>query len=174
MSGIAPSPSRVCLGRIADAHGVRGLVKIQPYGEDVGLLEALDVWSAKDGGDLLEISLRNLVGRFTLAEIKGVADRDAALALRGTELWVARADLPEPDEDEFYIEDLKGLAVRFASGEDGGKIVAVQDFGAAPLLEIRPPSGPTWYLPFTREYVPDVDPEGGFVVIDPPEGLASE
>ena len=55
-----------------------------------------------------------------------------------------------------------------ADGERLGVVKAVQDFGAGDLLEIQPPAGQTWYAPFTREVVPEVDLAGGKVVIDRP------
>jgi len=64
---------------------------------------------------------------------------------------------PAPDEDEFYVTDLIGLSVVTPDGAPLGTIRAVQDFGAGDLLEITPPEGgATWYLPFTREAVPEV------------------
>lgn len=76
---------------------------------------------------------------------------------------------PPEDEDEFYVTDLIGLAVETADGEPLGKVKAVQDFGAGDLLEIQPPQGATWYLPFTREAVPEVHISEGKVIAVPPE-----
>ncbi len=153
---------KVCVGRIAGAHGVRGDVKIVPYCEDPALLEKVEGFGVR--------ILRGH-GNFLLAEIEGITDREAAMALKGTELWIERSALPEPEEEEYYFEDLKGLEVRGADGLACGKVVAVQDFGATPLLEIRPVAGASYYLPFTKEYVPEVNLAGGFVSINPPEGL---
>src|SRR5690606_17019387 len=92
-------------------------------------------------------------------------------ALRGLRLYVPRAALPEPEEDEFYLADLIGLEARSPQGETLGRIKAVQNFGASDMLEIDPGAGqPTWYLPFTREATPDVRiPEGGVLAGRPPE-----
>jgi 16S rRNA processing protein RimM len=165
---------RICLGRITDAHGVRGLVKILPYGDDPALMENLCVYDGEESQKTVTIELDRPQGRHILARIKGCDDRDAALALRGTELWAARDDLPETGDDEFYIEDLKGLAVRVRGGDENGHVVALRDFGASPLLEIRPPAGQSYYLPFTKECVPEIHMEDGFIIIDPPEGLLDQ
>ncbi|HMP61993.1 MAG TPA: ribosome maturation factor RimM, partial [Phenylobacterium sp.] len=81
-----------------------------------------------------------------------------------------RDSLPPPDEDEFYLADLIGLSVATAEGEVLGKVKSVQDFGAGDLLEIQPPAGASWWLPFTRETVPEVKiPEGRLVAVRPAE-----
>jgi 16S rRNA processing protein RimM len=98
-----------------------------------------------------------------------VQTRDQAEALRGLKLYIARADLPEPDDDEFYVTDLIGLAVVSPDGEPLGKVKAVQDFGAGDLLEVQPEHGATWYLPFTREAVPEVRIDAGEVVAVKPD-----
>ncbi len=162
---------RILMAKIASAHGVKGLVKLQPFCEDISLLDTLEIFTSERGGDTLELTIRHADAKHVLAEIEGVQDRDAAQALKNTELWADRAALPEPDEDEYYFEDLKGLAVKHVNGGDAGQVLAVQDFGAGALLEIRPPKGASYYLPFTGEYIPEVNLENGFLVIDPPEGL---
>jgi 16S rRNA processing protein RimM len=72
--------------------------------------------------------------------------------------------LPDPDEDEFYVTDLIGLAVETPAGERLGVIKSVQDFGAGDLLEVQPQDGASWYLPFTKEAVPQVRLADGKVV----------
>jgi 16S rRNA processing protein RimM len=140
---------RICIGKITSAHGVKGLVKILPYGEDTGLLEHAEGF---------KITLKNPMGKFILAEIEGVSDRDAAEALRNTELFIARDKLPEiKDADTFYYEDLLGLKAVDEDGSEIGKITAIENFGAGELLEIRLTSGQDVLVPFTGEYVPEVN-----------------
>src|SRR5581483_9994102 len=91
-----------------------------------------------------------------IARASEVVTREDAEALRGLELFVPRDALPPPDEDEFYLADLIGLDAVTPDGAPLGRIKSVQNFGAGDLLEIAPPTGPTWWLPFTREAVPDV------------------
>jgi 16S rRNA processing protein RimM len=91
------------------------------------------------------------------------------------ELYVARSNLPEPDEDEWYYSDLVGLAAVNGDGDTVGEVVAVQDFGAGDLLEIRQPGERhTLLLPFTRASVPVVDVKAGRVVIVPPEEMEND
>jgi len=77
---------------------------------------------------------------------------------------VPRAALPAPDEDEFYLADLIGLRAVGPDGVELGRVKNVQNFGAGDLLEIAPETGPTWWLPFTRDAVPEVRIADGVVV----------
>lgn len=164
---------RVLLAEIVGVHGVRGLVKVKTFTEQPEAVVEYGPLRDKDGREIgLEIRGRHKAG--LLAAIEGVADRDAARRLQGTRLFVPRAALPPLDgqEDEFYYADLVGLSVRLGEGEDVGEVASVQDFGAGDALEVRlRDSAETVIVPFTREMVPEVDMQEGFVVIDPPPGL---
>ena len=84
--------------------------------------------------------------------LKGVADRTAAEKLNGVELFVDRDKLPPTeDDDDFYHADLIGLEARLTDGTVLGKVIAVPNFGAGDLLEVRDPrSGDTYLYPFTK------------------------
>lgn len=153
----------IVIGKIAGAYGVKGAVKIAPFCEDLSLLE-------KAGN--LRISILRMQGEHVVAEIEGVANREDAHALKGTEIYVQRSVMIDPDDGEYYHEDLKGLEVKDATtGKSCGRVIAVQDFGAVPLLEISPLSGSSYYLPFTLECVPEVNVAKGFVSVSIPDGL---
>ena len=79
-----------------------------------------------------------------------------------------RDALPPPEDDEFYLADLVGLRVETAEGQVLGAVRGVQDFGAGDLLEVKPEGGPSFWLPFTREAVPEVDIAGGRLLAVPP------
>ena len=96
-------------------------------------------------------ALRAQVRRFVEQEIKPHA---LAWEEHG---FVPREALPPPDdEDEFYVADLVGMAAETPDGAPLGQVKSVHDFGAGDLLEIEPPHGASWWLPFTREAVPKV------------------
>src|SRR5690606_3615773 len=118
-----------------------------------------------DGAPALTITAARPVKDGLIARTKEIETKEQADALRGLRLYVPRAALPEPDEDEFYLADLIGLEARAPDGEVLGRIKAVQNFGASDMLEIDPGAGrPTWYLPFTREAVPEVRLADGHVL----------
>ena len=107
-----------------------------------------------------------------LVAVVGVADRDAAARLTGTRLYVERARLPAPPEDEFYLADLVGLTAQGVAGEAFGTVTAVEDHGAGPYLVLSGP--PERLVPFTQAAVPVVDVAGGRVVVDPPVDVLGE
>ena len=108
-----------------------------------------------------------------LARIEGVADRTAAEALRGLRLYVERRALPATGEREWYEADLIGLAAVGRDGRDWGKVVAFHDFGAGLAMEVSggEASRSSLMLPFNDDAVPEIDVEGGRVVVDPPAGV---
>ncbi len=147
------------LGRIAGAHGIRGEVLIKSFTaapEDIGAYGAL---STADGSRAFEIaSARSTPKGGVVARLKGISDRNAAEALKGTDLYVARDRLPPPSDDEFYYADLVGMTAVTPDGATLGEIVAVQNFGAGDLLEVRlAGKAKTKLIPFTDAAVPDVD-----------------
>jgi len=163
-----PDARLIRVGRVAGAFGVKGEIRIATYTEQP--MSLLDYGALLDQRGAVCLSLTTareskggLIGR-----AKGIETKEQADALRGLILHVDRASLPEPDEDEFYLTDLIGLAAVAPDGSSLGKIRSVQDFGAGDLLEVEPPAGNTWYVPFTRAVVPSVDIAAGKVVIDRP------
>lgn len=166
-------PKRVCLGKIVSAHGVRGLVKILPFGEDVTLLQTLSpLYTGPDTTEKLSVKIHNHSGKTLTAAISGCKDRDQAQSLRGTELWTDRESLPElKDETEFYIDDLVGLEARNSSNIRIGRVTAVDNFGAGDLLDIQTDQGKSGYVPFRSAFVGDVNGKEGFLILTD-EGLA--
>ncbi|MBX2806218.1 MAG: ribosome maturation factor RimM [Hyphomicrobiales bacterium] len=162
----------VLLGRIAGAHGVRGDVKITSF---TAMPESIGSYGALSDGKGCRLTievLRPLKGTSVSARIAGVKDRNGAEALKGVELFVERAKLPETDDDEWYYSDLIGLKAVTPEDERIGEIIAVQNFGAGDLLEIRrEASGKTVLIPFTEIVVPVVDIRAGRVIIDEPEEM---
>ena len=94
-----------------------------------------------------------------------VTTPEQANAMRGTDLFTAKGNLPDLDEDEFYYSDLVGMQVKTVDGKMAGTVVAVQDFGAGDLLEIKPKEGGSFYHPFTKEAVPKVDMKARRIIV---------
>jgi len=166
--------ARVCLGEITAPHGVRGEVKIKTFTSDPANLVAYGPPTDQEGGRSFQITLTGRAKGGVIARLAGIGDREAAAALRGTRLYVARAALPAPLEDEFYHSDLIGLSVELGDGRVLGRVKAVQDLGAGDLLEVALPDGRTVMAPFTKEVVPVVDLEAGRLVLEPVPGLLDE
>ena len=159
----------VCLGRIVGAHGVRGIVRIRSHTANPDDLTAYGALSDETGARRFAVTVTGHVKGLLLARVDGVDDRDAAEALRGTDLYVPRAALPPTEGEEYYHVDLLGLRAEREDGTQLGQVSAVHDHGAGPIVEIQPPDGPSTLVPFTRERVPAVDIEGGRMVVAAPE-----
>jgi len=168
----AEAKPRVCLGQILGAHGLAGEVQLRTFTGNPDDIASYGPLLDESGARSFEILKLRPAKKGPVVRIKGVDDREAAEALKGVELYVERERLPEPDAQEWYYADLIGLAVEDAEGKRLGTVIAVQNFGAEDLLEIKPGSGgPTLLMPFRRSTVPEVDLDGGRLVIAPPEGL---
>ena len=158
------------VARVAGAFGVRGEIRITTFTEDPLALAAYKVLTREDGSPGLTITTARAVKGAVIARATGIETRDQAEALRGLKLFIAREALPAPDDDEFYHADLIGLSIETAAGEPMGKVKTIQDFGAGDLIEVQPPMGASWWLPFTREAVPEVRlAEGKLIAVRPAE-----
>ena len=163
--------ARICLGIITGAHGVRGRVRIKSFTAEPQAIARYGALETEAGDRRFELEITGAGKGVLIARIEGIDDRDAAESLKGTRLYVRRAALPPPEEEEFYQADLVGLEARRSDGKPLGRVTAVHDFGAGASLEIEDAAGKTLLVPFTRSTVPQIDIAGGSVVIVPPEGL---
>ena len=167
-------PARVCVGVIVGAQGVRGAVRVKPFTAEPDGVAAYGPVEDEAGARRFELRLVGRAKGVVIAALPGVADRDAAEALRGVRLYVSRARLPAPEEEEWYHADLLGLRAVLADGTVLGRVQAIHDFGAGDSIEIEREGAPPLLVPFTRAAVPVVDLAAGKLVVAPPEGLLEE
>ena len=171
----SPKSARILLGRIAGAHGIRGEVVIHAYTVTPESISAYGPLFDRAGERSFEIANARATAKGVVARLKGIGDRTAAEALKGVELYVDRDRLPAAAEGEFYHVDLIGLAAVDPEGRQIGEIVAVQNFGAGDLLEIRlVGSGKTELVPFTEATVPEVNIAAGRAVVAMPAASNEE
>lgn len=154
--------SPVTLAVIIGAHGVTGEIRLKLFTED------LSAYKSFNGGALTLKSTRH-GSNGTIARIAEVTDRNAAEAMRGTELTVLRSELPPLAEGEYYHADLLGLPVVSTEGEALGIVVAIDDFGAGDVIEVERPSedgkaGKRFMVPMNADAVPDWN--GDRLVVD--------
>jgi 16S rRNA processing protein RimM len=147
----------VLVGAVVGAFGVRGEVRVRSFTADPAAIASYGPLLDKAGALVLTPKRLRPAGEEFALTAPEVKTREEAQALRGTGLFVSRAALPPTEEDEFYHVDLIGCEVEALDGTALGSVRSVQDFGAGDLLEIRPPEGQTWFLPFTKAAVPVVD-----------------
>jgi 16S rRNA processing protein RimM len=154
------------MGRIAAPFGVKGWVKVQPYSEDPAALMDFESWRVGRGERHSEYIVEAIQdhGNALVAKLGGIDDRDAAYALRGQEISVARSELPAPEENEFYWSDLIGLKVINREGIELGSVASLLETGAHDVLVVK---GQREHLiPFVAAFVGKVDLAAGIVEVD--------
>ena len=161
--------ARVLIAQIGAAHGVRGEVRLKAFTADPLSVARYGALESEDGRQRFEIEALRPAKDVLVVRLKGVADRNAAEALKNLRLYVAREKLPDPGDDEFYVADLIGLAAERPDGASLGTVKAVHNFGAGDVLEIElSEGGATVMLPFTAATVPRIDVVARKIVIEPP------
>lgn len=173
------------VGRIVDAWGLKGWIKVQPFAADPQALFSTRSWfilpSEKAGvtrpatvagslPTLLKITQVKDHGDVVVALAQEVPDRTAAEAMRGARVFVGRASFPTPDADEFYWVDLIGLDVVNREGVVLGSVVGLLDTGPHSVLRVLPP-GETKedaerLIPFVGAYVDAVSLEQRCITVD--------
>jgi 16S rRNA processing protein RimM len=159
----------VLLAAIIGAQGLKGEVKAKLFTATPDALPRYGVLHTKDGRKLKITAFRPSKEGEAVIAFEDVRDRNMAEALKGAELFVDRAALPDTDEDEFYHADLIGLEVRDSEGRVLGKVSALHNFGASDVLEFVRPDGDTVHIAFTRETVPVLNIADGFIIVAVPE-----
>jgi len=156
----------VLMAVIGAAHGIKGELRVKTFTGEAMALGEYGPLFARDGR-VFEIADIRPQGTVVVVRFKGVADRNAAEALTGTELFVERGMLPtELAEEEFYHTDLVGLAVVDTSGVTIGTVGAVLNFGAGDILEISGPGLKGALVPFTKAAIPLVDLSARTIRVD--------
>jgi 16S rRNA processing protein RimM len=161
--------TRILMATIGRPHGVSGRVHVTSHAADPAGVTAYGPLSDANGRQyLLRWRHEGVAEIFTV--IDGVTDRirnrTAVEKLVNTDLFIDRSVLPPPEEDEFYLADLIGLAAVDLAGETIGTVSAVHDYGAGTSLEIT--GGTTVIVPFTQACVPTVEVAAGRLVVNPP------
>lgn len=162
-----PGPSQlVLLGHVSAAHGLRGEVLIKSHTGDPAAIGSYGPLVDETGRRQFDLEVVRVTEKGVIARVRGVSDRTTAERLKGTTLHLPRDKLPAAAVGEYYHADLIGLAAVSEQGEKIGDVVAVQNFGASDLLEIRlVASRATELIPFTDDFVPEVAVAAGHVVV---------
>ncbi|MBH5322350.1 16S rRNA processing protein RimM [Erythrobacter sp. JGD-13] len=152
----------ITLAAIAGAHGVAGEVRLKLFGDGIAALKQhKSLGLGKGEGTLTLKKVRDDNKGGAIARFAEITDRTAAEKLRGTTLTVSRDALPPLEEGEYYYVDLIGLKAVSQSGEEIGEVIAVQNYGAADVMEIArttgPKAGKKFMVPMRAEAVPEWD-----------------
>jgi 16S rRNA processing protein RimM len=171
------------VGRIVDAFGVKGWIKVEPFSSDPQALFSSRRWFLAEPQERrperpgLEAAMPSLLhiaeardhGDMVIARTTEVSDRDAARALRGARVFVSRASFPTADPNEFYWVDLIGLQVVNRQGENLGTVAGLFDTGPHSVLRVVPATQDETderLIPFVAAYVDDVSLEARRITVD--------
>jgi len=168
----------VPVGRILDAWGIKGGLKVQAYSADADALFGAKRWYLKSTGPKpgqVTLAVRSVreQGEGIVATAEGVDDRNAAEALRGHEIYIPRSDFPRTPDGEYYWVDLIGLQVFNRDGDTLGRVIGLIDTGPHCVLRILPPGvaepakpDQERLIPFVGAFVDDVSLESGRITVD--------
>jgi 16S rRNA processing protein RimM len=164
------------VGRVVKAHGVTGEIVVEVRTDDPETRFApgtvLRAKASDHGERNYIVAAARPHGSRLLLGLEGVADRDAADALRGSLFVIDSEDLPPIDEpDTYYDHQLEGLVVRTTTGRDIGTVAEVLHTAAGELLAVNRADAGELLVPFVSAIVTSVSLESRVVEIDPPEGL---
>jgi 16S rRNA processing protein RimM len=156
---VAPGGSWIKVAVIGAAHGVRGEVRVKALTGDPAGFGRYGALFIEGKAAALEIAaVTPLKDDLFRVRFAGISDRDAASQLNGLFLCVQRDQLPELDHNEYYHADLIGLIAVTDAGQTLGEVIAIDNFGAGDILEVRSKNGgDTYLIPFSQAMVPSID-----------------
>jgi len=159
--------SYLLIGEILKPQGIKGEVKVKPVTYDVGRFEGLRQVYVRHGEDYAPLPLRvnRIDGGVVYLTVEGVNDRDGADRLRGTLLYVRRADAVELPEDTEFICDLIGVVATDNEGREIGELTEVLQPGAGDVYVFNGPLGEV-LVPALKSVVLSVDVSKKIMLLD--------
>lgn len=169
---------QVCVGRFSDPHGVKGGIRLKSLTARPETLKTFQVYFGPSG-EALDLSFGQKLKDGFVVTVDGITTPEDAKKLKGREVFIKKGQLKQLDPGEFYQADLENLKVVTVAGQQIGKTVAINNFGAGDVIEIALDKahkgvGKTLVVPFRGAVVTDVDLEKGTLTIDPDGWLEGE
>jgi 16S rRNA processing protein RimM len=163
----ASESNQLLLGKFGAAQGLKGEIRLQSYTADPFAIGSYGALTSNDGRKF-EITHLRSGKNILIARVKNITDRTAAEQLTNLALYIDRALLGKTqEEDEYFHADLVGLNVETSDGTHLGKVLALFNFGAGDMLEIRPvEGGKSVMLPFTKLAVPYISLTEKRIIVD--------
>ncbi len=154
----------IVIAYISGVHGVDGAVKLKSFSEAENGIESYDYLYDKHG-NIYEIKSCKITAKNLLVKFKHIINRNQAEELKGTNLYIKAEQLAPLEEDEFYHRDLLNLVVKDINDNIYGSIIAIHNFGAGEILEIKSENRSSFFIPFKTLYVPIINVKAGFIVL---------
>lgn len=160
---------KILVGKIVNVVGLRGDVKVYNYSDSIQIYEETPEIYVDD--KLTKIEKARLQKNMVVLKLGGIDDRDAAERLRGSELYVTDADLPELPEGQFYVRDLIGMTVKEENGTVLGKVTDVIQNTAQDILEVELENKKKALIPKVEQFVLDIDGDSWVITVRLIEGM---
>lgn len=174
------TPDRLlAVGRLRKPHGLKGEISVFPLTDtpELAFGQDAEIWVTDLGGEVIAgpLSIERARGyhREWLLKLRGVDSRDALADWRDLLVSADAARLAPLEDDEVYVHDLAGFAVRDQSGEALGIVTDVIELPGGLVIEVQGRKR-EFLLPYRREFVPEVDREGRTLTVTPPDGLIDD
>lgn len=172
MPGASPGPA-LTLGQVGSPHGIGGWVLVRSFADPPDSLLDYEEWqlAAPDGRTRTIRLIDGAPYRQGLrVRLEGVEDRNAAEALRGWWVRIARELLPPLEDGQHYRDDLLGFTVRNVEGVELGKVDYFADLPAGAVMVVKGRS--EHWLPVTKQHLLRVDADSRCIEVDWPAELA--
>jgi len=162
--------SHIQVGNIQGVFGIKGWLKVFSHCRPKEQILDYSNWELRlpIGAEIYELQEGKLHGTGIIAKLKNVDDRTFAETLKGADIWVAKADLLELDENEYYWFELEGLSVINMEGETLGYVQKLMETGANDVLVVVNAADKQEILiPYVKEQViKQVDVEQKTITVD--------
>ena len=165
------------IGKIVGAHGVKGNIKVYSYVESLSIFEpggSILIINAKGSEKTYKIEWVKPHTRVILLSLKGIDSRDSAETLIGSQLFIEKTDLPEPEEGSYYWFDIIGLSVFTTDGQYLGKIESIIPTGSNDVFVVKDRNKKQdneTLIPALESVVMEIDFNLKTMIVDLPEGL---
>lgn len=161
------------IGQIVNTNGLKGFVKVKPFTDDIKEFETFETIYVQKKTELIECKIESVryAKNMVLLKLKGIDDIDSAEALRNLYIKVSREQLPELQENSYYIVDLLECEVVTVEGEILGKMDDVFNAGSNDIYVVKNEKGKQILLPAIKEVIKNVDIPNRKITVKLMEGL---
>ena len=163
----------IIIGKIVAPHGVRGDIRILPLTEKPELFLDLE-YLLLEGGKKLTVKNARFQKRMILVTTKEVTSMNEAELLRDKNIYIKAEDLPELEEDEFYVADVVGIPVYDLEGNQIGTFKDSLSTGSNDVYIIAVPGAKDILVPALKEYFKDINLAEKRIVVKLPEWTEEE
>ena len=162
------------VGKVVKAHGIKGEIKVFPFSKSPDDFKSYPevIITDESTGERVVYRVTRIRSwkKLAIIQLDGVENRNDSEELRGKEVWIPRQYLAQPETDEYYRHEMKGMQV---VTDNGRRLGTVTSFIATPRHDILVVTGlgREYLIPAVNELIRDIDKETGALIISPTPGL---